>query len=133
MPCNISQEKAVKLICTFTPSQLLRHQFTISSIYIWNKRISFHLLFFLSLLSAFAWIWLRKGFSINSKSDAAKREMLMDFSEVHKEQFQKNIFPEQNIFFVYCQCTTHLACFLIHPFAFILYDMLILRLKGALL
>lgn len=79
------------------------------------------------------WICQRKKLSINSKSDPGKREMLKHFSDVHKEWFQKNVFSEQNVFFVCCQCTTHLACFLIPAFAFILYGMLMLKLKGSLL
>lgn len=80
------------------------------------------------------WICLRKKFSSNSKSDAGKREMLKHSSDVHKEQFQKDIFSEQNAFFVCCQCTTCLACFPIPPpCAFILYGMLMLKLKGSLL
>lgn len=72
-------------------------------------------------------------FSINSKSDARKKEVLKHFSDVHKEQFQNSTLSEKNGFFAWCQCTASLTNFLILPIAFTPHEKLLLKLKDSIL
>lgn len=110
---SVSKHKRNYEACVrFYTRPALRHQSLINNIYVWNDEFIFCHFSFLPQASL-AWFWLRKSFSIQSKSDAGYREKSSStFQMLPKNRFKIN-FQSKILFCVCWWCITHPAYFLI--------------------